>query len=46
LDRNASTRLGAKGDVNEIISHPWFADFDFDALLRQEIPPPYKPDPA
>lgn len=46
LDRNAASRLGAKGDVNEIISHPWFSDIDFEALLRKEILPPYKPDPA
>ena len=45
LDRNASTRLGSKGDVNDVISHPWFADIDFDALFRREIVPPYKPDP-
>jgi cytochrome c oxidase assembly protein Cox11 len=30
--------------MNEIISHPWFADIDFEALLRKEIVPPYKPD--
>ncbi len=45
MDRNAATRLGSKGDVNEVIAHPWFADIDFDALMRTEIPPPYKPDP-
>lgn len=45
LDRNASTRLGSKGDVNDVISHPWFSDMDFEALSRKEIVPPYKPDP-
>ena len=30
--------------MNEIISQPWFADIDFEALLRKEIVPPYKPD--
>ena len=44
LDRNASTRLGSKGDINDVISHPWFSDIDFDALSRKEIVPPYKPD--
>ena len=45
LDRNVATRLGSKGDVNEVISHPWFADVDFEVLQRREIEPPYKPDP-
>ena len=45
LDRNASTRLGSKGDVNDVIPHPWFSDMDFEALSRKEIVPPYKPDP-
>ncbi len=37
LDRKASTRLGSNGDVNEILSHPFFADIDFDKLQRKEI---------
>ena len=44
LDRKASTRLGSNGDVNEVISHPFFADMNFEALQKKEIPPPYKPD--
>jgi serine/threonine protein kinase len=32
LDRNASTRLGSKGGVNEVISHPFFQGMDFTAL--------------
>ena len=31
--------------MNEVISHPWFADVDFEVLQRREIEPPYKPDP-
>lgn len=44
LDRKASTRLGSNGDVNEILSHPFFADIDFEKLQRKEILPPYMPD--
>lgn len=44
LDRKALTRLGSNGDVNEILSHPFFADIDFDLLIRKETVPPYMPD--
>ena len=30
--------------MNEIISHPFFADIDFEKLLRKEIEPPLTPD--
>jgi serum/glucocorticoid-regulated kinase 2 len=43
LDRKASTRLGSNGDVNEVVSHPFFSDIDFDKLQRKEIKPPYMP---
>lgn len=29
LDKDKSTRLGTKGDCAEILSHPFFNDFDF-----------------
>ena len=45
LDRKASTRLGSNGDVNEVVSHPFFSDIDFDKLQRKEIKPPYMPSP-
>ena len=38
-----ATRLGSKGDFNEIINHPFFRDVDFEKLLKKEIPAPYKP---
>jgi len=43
LDRNALTRLGSNGDVNEVISHPFFQTVDFDKLQNKSIVPPYKP---
>ena len=29
--------------ANEIRDHPWFAEIDFDKLLKLEITPPYLP---
>jgi hypothetical protein len=43
LDRNPANRIGAKGDVNEIINHPFFKDVDFDKLQKKLIEAPYKP---
>lgn len=42
LDKNRMTRLGVNG-VQEILSHPWFADLDMDKLLKKELTPPYIP---
>jgi serine/threonine protein kinase len=44
LDKNQSTRLGAKEDADEIVNHPWFADVDWDALMAKTIESPFKPD--
>ena len=43
LDRNAATRLGTKGDFQEVVSHPFFKDVNFEKLTNKEIEPPYKP---
>ena len=44
LCKDKTKRLGAKGDVDEILSHPFFADLDINKLLKKELPPPYKPE--
>lgn len=44
LDRNASTRIGSKGGLYEILAHPFFNEVDFEALQARTIDPPYKPD--
>lgn len=36
-------RLGRDKDVEELISHPWFKDFNIEDLLAKKIVPPYKP---
>lgn len=42
LDKNKRERLGANG-VDEILSHPWFADLDIQKLTAKELTPPYVP---
>ena len=44
LDRNQATRLGAKGDANELKAHPFFADINWEALYNREIEAEYKPE--
>ncbi|KNC46138.1 AGC protein kinase [Thecamonas trahens ATCC 50062] len=47
LERSPNYRLGGKGgDVDEVTAHPWYADIDFDALLRLEVSPPWVPNVA
>ena len=47
LARNVVDRLGCRRDgAAEIFRHPWFASIDFDALLRKEMPAPWRPEPA
>lgn len=43
LDKNKKTRLGAKGDVNEILSHPFFNNIDIEKVLNKQLLPPYQP---
>ena len=42
LDKNPKKRLGLNG-LEEIITHPWFADIDMKALLAKSINPEFKP---
>lgn len=43
LNRNPAHRLGARGDADELMAHPFFADVDWDALGRKALAPPFKP---
>ena len=44
LDKNQATRLGSKSDADEIVNHPWFADINWDKLIKKELDPPFLPD--
>lgn len=35
--------MGPNG-AQDIMSHVWFSDIDFDALMRKEVTPPWSPD--
>jgi len=38
LKQDKNERLGRHPeDVKQIITHPWFKDFDFDALLKKQV---------
>ncbi|CAK67885.1 unnamed protein product (macronuclear) [Paramecium tetraurelia] len=42
LKNNPKDRLGSDG-VNEIKSHPFFQDLDWDEVLHKRLPAPFKP---
>jgi len=42
LNKDRTQRLGANG-IQEILSHPWFADLDINALTQKQLTPPYVP---
>ncbi len=46
LHKDKADRLGVKGDSEEILKHPFFADLDVKALENKTIPPPFKPEVA
>jgi serine/threonine protein kinase len=37
LDKDPTTRLGAKGGINEIGLHPFFSTIDFDLILQKKV---------
>ncbi|KAK5193238.1 Serine/threonine-protein kinase [Exophiala xenobiotica] len=43
LNRNPRHRLGANGDADELMAHPFFADVQWDALGKKNLVPPFKP---
>ena len=40
IQRKREKRLGENG-ISELKNHPWFANFDWNSLLKKEIEPPY-----
>ena len=45
LERDPKKRLGSgPEDANEIIQHPWFAGFDWQALMQKSLKAEYLPD--
>jgi serine/threonine protein kinase len=43
LDKDKTKRLGAKGDIDEIIAHPFFKGLDIEKLVAKKLVPPYNP---
>jgi len=43
LVKKQNNRLGAQKGFNEIRTHPFFSNFDFDALLAKKLTAPFKP---
>ena len=37
LRKDPNERLGGKGEANEILAHPWFADLDKEKMMRKEV---------
>ncbi|CAK55725.1 unnamed protein product (macronuclear) [Paramecium tetraurelia] len=45
LQKDPDKRLGKKGGITEILTHVWFHNVDFEGIVNQTLPPPYKPEP-
>lgn len=43
LAKDPSKRLGSQRGAEEIKEHPFFADIDWDKMMKKQIPTPYKP---
>lgn len=43
LKKSPLNRLGSKGGLDEVLSHPWFAEINIPEMLKHKIMPPYKP---
>jgi serine/threonine protein kinase len=45
LEKDRTKRLGCKGGMKEVLSHPLFKDYNIDKFYKGEIDPPFTPDP-
>ena len=43
LDKDPNNRLGAQGDAEEVLSHPWFSTLDLKSLYEKKLVPPFIP---
>jgi hypothetical protein len=43
LAKDRKERLGFKDDMDEILLHPFFANLDFEGLLKKTVKPPFIP---
>ena len=44
LTKDPDQRLGSKNDADDIVSHPWFSDIDWDSLMAKKMISPFEPD--
>ena len=43
LDKNPQHRLGTRGGLEEVLSHPWFAELDHEKILAKRVEAPVRP---
>lgn len=43
MTKNAVRRLGCTGNENQIRSHAFFKDLDWEALEQRRVKPPFRP---
>lgn len=43
MTKNVTRRLGCSGSEDEIKNHPFFKDFDWEALEQKKVRPPFRP---
>jgi len=43
LERNVEKRLGFKNDIDDIKTHSWFENTNWDHILQKKVDPPYRP---
>lgn len=41
--KDPKKRLGSINDLQELKTHPWFKDIDWDKMMKKETEPPFKP---
>jgi len=44
LEKSRKKRLGANGDISEILAHPFFAGIDLEKIMTKQMIPPYMPE--
>lgn len=44
LEKNPANRLGSRGGLEEVLTHPWLAELDHEKIMDKRVEAPVRPE--